>query len=572
MGALLVVGVLFLAGITIQPFLIAIVALGTLPYLGRMFMDIRRGHFGVDIIALLAIVTAALLGQEFTALVILLMLSGGEALEEYALARARLGLSELLSRAPSIAHKKDKQRLTDITVSSIKIGDTLVIKPGESIPVDGIVLEGTSAVDESMLTGEALPVEKTKGHHVSSGSVNSGNVLTIRAIHLPTDSKYEQIVRLVKSAESQKAPIVRLADRYSVVFTMITLALAVLAYVISGDPLRVLAVLVVATPCPLIIATPVAIMSGISVAASRGIIVKNGAALETLARIRACVFDKTGTITFGEPLVVGVNAFEGTKDQVIEYAASLDQLSTHVLARALVKDARKRQASLDIPTHFQETLAQGVSGRIKGKAYSLGKWTYLKDRGVVISKDRIDAYQIRRSLGEKIIFLAQGKRLIGSIAFSDQVRSETKKVFTDLRDSGLKKLALLSGDKAAIVKKVAKSLGLDDVIGDLLPEEKVIELKRLRKAYAPIAMVGDGINDAPSLAAADVGIALSAHGTTVASETADIVISVDSLGRVSEAYQIARTMLRIAKQSIARNGDACLCKRAPAREPLIKRC
>jgi heavy metal translocating P-type ATPase len=380
--------------------------------------------------------------------------------------------------------------------------------------------------------------------------VNISGVLTVRTLRTSANSKYQQIVNLVREAEAEKVPMVRLADRYSLVFTIVTAVIAAFAWFYSHDPIRILAVLVVATPCPLIIATPIAVMSAISDAAGRGIIVKNGGALEVLGRIKALVFDKTGTITFGTPLVADVVAFSGDAEQVIKLAASLDQLSSHVLARSLVAQAKRQGVHLELPEQFEEVIAQGVEGEIEGTRYFLGKMAFITGRNIPITPAVTAEYQTRQQLGQKVIFLTDGKAVLGAVSFADEIRSESKKVFAEFAKMGLKDITILSGDKEEIVKRVARRLGVGQVLGDLQPEEKVDELKTIQLRSRPVAMIGDGVNDAPALTAADVGIAMGAHGATVASETADIVITVDSLAKVSEVIQISRRMLRIAKESI----------------------
>jgi heavy metal translocating P-type ATPase len=527
-----------------------VLMLGMSPYLVRMMRDFLRGHVGVDIIALLAIVSALLLKQFVAGSVILFMLSSGEALEEYALARARLQLTKLLSRAPSTAHRVHGKQIVDVSVAGVRVGDQLYVKTGETIPVDGAVIDGDATVDESMITGESLPVEKKHGEHVASGSVNVGEPFQLHALRLSSESKYEQIVRLVRNAESERAPLVRIADRYSGWFTIVTLTLAGATWLVTRNPVQALAVLVVATPCPLIIATPVAVMSAISLAATRGIIVKNGGALEVLARVRAFVFDKTGTITFGEPAVVSVVSFDGKKDVVLRIAASLDQLSAHVLARSLVAHAKTQGMQLELPKNFRERVASGVTGELDGRTYAFGKLTFLREQGVHIPVDAAHALEEHRAGGEKTVFLASESTIIGSISFADRVRTDTKKVFKQLWSSGVEDIVLLSGDKVSVARDIAKQVGIRHVYGDLEPGDKVIELKKLQQQIRPVAMVGDGVNDAPALAAADVGIALGSHGATVASETADIVIAVDALSRVSEARSIAMRMLTVAEQGI----------------------
>ncbi len=531
-------------------FLASVLVICTIPYVLRMMNDIRQGHFGVDIIALLAILSAFSLDQLLPGAVILFMLSGGEALEEYALARARLQLTQLLSRAPSVAHLQKNGTLHDIPVSHVSVGDVLVVKPKETIPVDGAIIEGHSSIDESMITGEPLPVEKGPSDQISSGSINTGDVLVIKTLRESRHSKYEQIVRLVHQAETQKAPMVRLADRYSGWFTVVTLLLSGAAWAFSHNPLLALAVLVVATPCPLIIATPVAVMSGISLAASRGIVVKNGGALETLSRVRAFVFDKTGTITFGEPSVSRIIPESLSESETLRIAASLDQLSAHVLARSLVKEAKARGLKIVMPSHFHEKIAEGVTGTIDGREYALGKKNFVETMGASVPEYVIKLHEKHRGLGEKMIFLFSKKEFLGAIAFADRIRHETTQVFKNIHDSGVESLTLLSGDKTVAVKEIAKAVGIKKALGDLKPEGKVAELQKIRKTIFPVAMVGDGINDAPILAAADVGIAMGSHGATVASETADIVIAVDTLSRVYEALQISKRMVHVAEQGI----------------------
>ncbi len=525
---------------------------GSIPLVIDMTESVLRKHFGVDIIAIVAIGASLLLHQYLAGTVIVLMLSGGEALESYALRRARRELTNLLANAPTKAHKEKDGKIMDVPIESVVVGDILIIKMGETIPVDGRVIEGSSSVDESMLTGESLPVQKSKGLTVMSGSVSTDNVLKIMATHDSSQSKYQQIIRLVREAEEQKAPFVRLADRYSVWFTAVTFILAIGAWIISGDPVRSLAVLVVATPCPLILATPIAFASGISRAAKRGIIVKNGGVLEKLGEARSLVFDKTGTLTFGTPNIVRVASYGLPEDKVFLYAAGLDQLSTHILGRALLEEASQKKIDLPYPEEFNEHIGEGVEGKIDGKHYIFGRYRMLETMKLAIPKEATDDHLAAQENGQMAVFLADSTKIIGAVFFADTVRHNVQELFQNIRGLGIERVMMLTGDKRASALRIAKEVGIspDDVEAECLPQDKVNTVLSLHKNMAPVIMVGDGVNDAPAIAAADVGIAMGGHGNTASSEAGDIVILIDRVERVGEAIQLGHRVLGIAKESI----------------------
>lgn len=547
-GIFFVGGFVFAYQLTLKITLI----LGGLPLLVRLVISLARGHFGVDIIAMAAIATSLALGEYLAGAVVALMLSGGEALEDYALARARRELTALLSRAPTVAHLKTAGGIADVAVSRVLPEQILVVKAGEVFPVDGLVVAGEGSADESALTGESLPVQKRVSDRVRSGSVNGPSVLQIWALKASKDSSYEQIVNLVKEAVKHRAPVVRLADRYSVGFTVATFILAGGAWLISSEPLRLLAVLVVATPCPLILATPIAMVSGISRAAARGIIVKSGGALEKLAEVKAFIFDKTGTLTLGAPKVVGVAGFKSVAtEKVVRLAASLDQLSSHVLARALVRSAREDYGlALDYPESFQEYIGDGVRGRLAGKEYFFGKLEFLQANRIKVAPQISREHEAGRAAGRISVYLGTAGRLLGAVYFSDTVRPETKRVFSQIRGLGVRKIVMLTGDRKPVAESIAGKLGITDVHAECLPEQKVEEVASHRRQFGAVAMVGDGINDAPALASADVGIAIGGYGQSATSETSDIVIASNDLARVGEAFQLACRVLRIAKQGI----------------------
>ncbi len=531
----------------------ATLIIGVLPLGFRMIKDMLRGHFGIDLIAMVAIITSFFLQEYLAGTVIVLMLSGGEALEDYALKRSSRELTKLLSLAPTIGHLKLNGVLKDVPAEQLIIGDVFVVKPGETVPVDGVVQSGVSELDESSITGESVLIQKSQGSLVYSGSINKDSALEIIAQKPASESQYQRIVKLIKEAQDNRSPMVRLADRYAVWFTILTFIISVGAWLISGDALRFLAVLVVATPCPLILATPIAVISGISKSASRGIIVKNGGALEKLGEAKAIIFDKTGTLTLGEPKVLEVISTNKaiTTDQILNISASLDQLSVHALGRALVNYSKiNSETPLTIPTNLKESLGNGVIGQLASGSYIFGKLDYLKAQGVIIPPAQELEHTNYQKHGKIAVYLAKNKELLGIVIFADILRPKIKQMFTEIQDHKIQKVFMLTGDKQEVAKKISKELGITDYKAEMLPEDKVTEVKRIKTIYSPVAMVGDGVNDAPALAVADVGIALAAHGSSASSESADVVIMQNNLMRVHDAVHIAQSVMRIAKQSI----------------------
>ncbi len=511
--------------------------------------DLWHHETGVDLIALLAMVGALILGQYLAGAVIGLMLSGGQALERFASATARRELSSLLSRAPRVVHRYDHDELTSPDIAEVKEGDRLLVKPGEVVPVDGLMTSQAAVLDESALTGESMPVEHLASDRVRSGAVNVGPPFDMRALTTADESTYAGIVRLVREAQDSKAPFVRLADRYALWFLPLTLLVSAAAWLYSGDPVRALAVLVVATPCPLILAAPVAIVAGISQAARRGVIVKGGGALETLARVRTLVFDKTGTLTAGSPRVASVEAFGLIgSTELLRLAASLDQVSPHVFADGIVVAARDRQIALHFPEGVQEHPGKGIDGVVDGHRVALGQARWLQDGKPMPEA----AAEVRKRLaddGASAVFVAVDGAISGALIMVDPVRTETPGALRMLRYAGINRIVLLSGDRKDVAQRVGGALGVDAVLFEHTPEQKV-EAVRRERANAVTVMVGDGVNDAPALAVADVGIAMGARGATASSEAADAVIVVDRLDRVAEAVLIARHARNIAVQSV----------------------
>ncbi len=513
--------------------------------------DLRRGKAGVDVIALLAMVGALLLGEYVAGAVIAVMLATGQALERYAEGRAERELSALLSRAPRVVHRYDGDQLTSPPIEDVRVGDLLLVKPGEIVPVDGLVSGDPAILDESALTGESRLVNRGAGEQVASGSVNAGGPFDLRAIATADASTYAGIVRLVSEAQASKAPFVRLADRYAVLFLPFTLAIAGLAWLISGDPVRALSVLVVATPCPLLLAAPIAIVAGISRSARRGIIVKGGGALEALARARVLLFDKTGTLTAGAPHLAEVEtAPDEDPDEVLRLAASVDRVSPHVLAGAIVHAAVLRGLELAFPDDVVEQAGAGISGTVEGRRVAVGNADWVMAQGPLPAWAR----EVRRRSSMEAstnVFVEVDGRLVGALVLEDPIRPESPRAIRLLRKAGIERIVMVTGDHPVVADTVAAALGVDGVLAERSPADKVDAVTAERAdAVGATVMVGDGINDAPALAAADVGVAMGARGATASSEAADVVILVDRLDRLAEAILIAKRSRRIAIESV----------------------
>jgi len=501
----------------------------------EMVRTLRSGKFGVDLLAITAVLATLAVGEYWAALIVLLMLTGGDALEDFAASRANSELQELLNNSPQTAHRAEGETLTDIAVSLVTVGDRLLVKPGEVMPVDGTLLTGPTTVNEASLTGEARPIEKRAGQTVMSGSINGEASVYLRADQTADNSQYQNIVRLVKQAESQPAKFVRMADRYAVPFTLLAYVIAGLAWYFSGDPVRLAEVLVVASPCPLILAAPIALISGMSRASRNGIIVKTGTTLEKLAQVKTFAFDKTGTITQGRLVVdqvVPVTALPA--EELLQLAASTEQHSGHVLAQSLVAATT---APLLPATDVNETTAQGVMATVDGQVVRVGKSSFVTEETVEKSN-------------QTAVYVSIAGIYQGYVSFNDRVRPEASATMAALRDAGAAHLLMISGDRRPIAETIAGEVGIDQVHAECLPADKIKVLADLPNDQRPVAMVGDGINDAPSLATADVGIAMGAHGATAASESADAVVLKDDLTRVSTARLIAHDTMRVAKQAV----------------------
>jgi heavy metal translocating P-type ATPase len=529
-------------------------AAGTIPVViglaVSMARDLLAGRLGIDAVAFVSMSAALLLGEPLAGAVVAVMYAGGNLLEDFAVARAERDLKSLVDRAPRVAHRRIDGLIEDVAIERVAIGDTILVRAGEVIPVDGLILSSTATLDESALTGEPIPVTRKSGDLVHSGTINAGETFELRASASADESTYAGIVRMVTAAQTAKAPFIRLADRYALILLPVTLVLAGAAWLFSGDPIRGLAVLVASTPCPLILAAPVALIAGVSRAARLGILIKGGGPLEALARTHTVMFDKTGTLTVGGARLVAVETAPGeSADEVLRLTASLEQASHHVVAAAIVAAAVTKGLPLDTPDKVRETMGSGLEGNVAGKRVMAGS------RQLVCGSGQPDAWAVRalrRASWRSAlsVFVSVDGRVIGAVLLADELRRETPRAVQTLRGAGIKRIVMVTGDRAESAETIGAALNLDAVLADREPADKV-EAVVIEQRLNPTLMVGDGINDAPALAAADVGIAMGARGASASSEAADVVILVDRLDRVSDAVVIARRARRIAVESIA---------------------
>ncbi|MGZ3311074.1 MAG: heavy metal translocating P-type ATPase, partial [Xanthobacteraceae bacterium] len=529
----------------------AIWAAATVPVLIVLLTDIvvslRRGDVGLDIVAALSMLAALLFAEYLAAAVVAVMYSGGQYLESFAERRASREMTALLARVPRSAVRFRNGGLEEVALEAIEPGDRLVIRKGDVVPVDGAVVEGVAVLDQSALTGESMPVQQKVGDDVMSGSTNAGEAFHLAASRRAAESTYAGIVRLVAAAQRSRAPMSRLADRYAMVFLAATVALAGAAWAWSGDPIRAVAVLVVATPCPLILAVPVAIVSGLSRAAKHGILIKGGLALETMAHVRSLVIDKTGTLTHGRARVASIRVGAGqSADELLQIAASLDQVSKHIIAQTIVEEAQNKGLKLSVPSDVVESPGEGIEGCVNGRRVIVGGHRFVSGKvlGVGLSLWRAD-----RPAGAAAVAVGIDGKLAGILTLTDELRAGTQALLNRLRELGIERIVLATGDRRDVAETVARGLPIDALRSELGPDQKNLVVLSERK-HGPVMMIGDGVNDAPALAAADVGVAMGAKGAAASAEAADVVLLVDQLDRILPAIEIARRSCFIALQSV----------------------
>jgi heavy metal translocating P-type ATPase len=526
-------------GIASMPVLIALLI--------QIATALPKGEVGLDVLAAVSMGAAVVLGQSLAGNVVALMYAGGQLLERYAEGHARREMTALLGRGATTAMRYAGDQLAEVPIAELAVGDRLLIRHGEVIPVDGTVGSSAASLDESALTGESLPVSHQLGERVLSGSTLVGPAFDLIATRPAAESTYAGIVRLVERAQQSRAPMARLADRYALVFLLLSLTLAGGAWLLAGDPLRALAVLVIATPCPLILAVPVALISGMSNAARSGVLFKDGRAIERLAQVKVAMLDKTGTLTDGEARIKAIDTLPGIEPELLlKLAASVDQASGHVVARALIADALRRGQELIAPQEVVEVPGSGIEGMVGETHVVVGSRSYVEERCRIVSP--VEFYG-NVAPGELTVSVGLDRTISGVIVLADQVRSDAVEVLAGMRALGVERIVLASGDKRDVANAIGLALGVDEVLCELSPAAKV-EAVLKERGRGPVMMVGDGVNDAPALAAADIGVAMGAAGAAPSSEAAAVIVLVDRLAPIVRAIGIAKRTRRIAFESI----------------------
>jgi heavy metal translocating P-type ATPase len=525
---------------------------GGIPLVVATVRRILSGRLASDVIASMAIVGAIVLDQAFAGVVIVLMQSGGEALERYAFHRATSSLEELLRRAPRTAWRRRGDRVEEVPVSTVVPGDVVTVRAGDLVPVDGEVAGSAALLDESAVTGEPLPRRRPAGETVLSGTANVGDAFDLRAVRPSRESQYERMVELVRRAQDRKPEIQRVADRFAVWFTPITVIVAVLAALVNHSAVAALAVLVVATPCPLILATPVAIVASIDRAADQGLLAKSGAAMEEMGRTRAVLFDKTGTLTVGRPELEAIVPFaDGPVDDLLRRAAGLEQLSSHPIAQAVVREARGRGLVLPRVENPREFPGEGLAGTIEGRRVVVGSPALVTaESRQSLEREQAVLATVVPLEGHLVAFVAADQVPLGALVFADRLRPEAEGLGPRLKQLGVRHVGLVTGDTRSNAEEVGRRAGVDSVDAELLPEMKVARVGEIRRAFGSTMMVGDGINDAAALAAASTGVAMGAHGAGISAEAADAVLLVDDLNRVVDGIALGQRMLRTVRQGI----------------------
>jgi len=512
------------------------------------FRALLEGNFGIDVLATFAVVASIYVGEYVAAAVVVLMLGGGEILEDYTSGRASVAIEKLVEESPKTATVIREGKETEVPISEVQMGETVVVKPGGKIPVDGLVKAGKASVNQASITGESIPVERGVGEKVFGGTIIEAGSLDVEVTAVGDESTYGKIIKMVEEAEEHKAPIERTADRYAKYFTPVILALGMVVYIFTGSLLRVAALWVIACPCSLTLATPMAVVASIGNSARKGILIRNGESLERLSSIDVLALDKTGTITTGQPEVVAIKGFDTKESVVLGIAATAEKRSEHPLARAILKKAEDDGVKTDDPQNL--VMEPGLSVRAETKAgiILVGNEKLLARNGVELTKEALEYSSLAQS-SRTLIYVALGKRLVGTIEVADTVRGDLRDSFKEAKRY-VKRTIMLTGDNESVAKAIGEQVGVDEVFSNMLPEQKVERIKALKAQGYKVALIGDGVNDAPALATSDVGVAMSLRGTDMAIETAGVVLATDDLRAIPKLLRIGSSTMTVIKQNL----------------------
>ncbi|URN85997.1 heavy metal translocating P-type ATPase [Acetobacterium wieringae] len=512
------------------------------------FKDVFHRKITVNVFVTVALIATVLIGEFITAAILIFIMSVAGAFEAFTLNKTRKSIRSLLDLAPQQVTVKRNEAEIVVAIEEVQLGELVVVRPGERIAVDGIVVNGQSSVNQAPITGESIPVEKFKGSEVYSGTLNEEGRIEIKTTGVGEDTTLAKIIHLTESAQGTKPPIQTVADRFTQWFLPVVIVMAIAAYFVTRDVKTAVAVLLVACPCAFAIATPTAVTAGISNMARRGVLVKGGIFIEEAGKIDTLLVDKTGTFTLGTPTVMEIAGFNGFSEaEVIHLAAIGEKYSEHPLARAIIKHAKERRAEIPEPEEFKAEVGKGVIARFDGKSLLVGKEELLEDQGIMLDQKVKAQMQLQREQGRTIMLVAQAGAVIGLISIADKVRPGIRDVILLFKEIGIKNVTMLTGDNAVTAQRVAEEIGVDDFRANMLPEEKQQVVAEMQKQGKKVAMIGDGINDAPALALADIGMAMGATGTDVAIETADITLMNDDLLSVADFIWTSKKVFKRIK-------------------------
>jgi Cd2+/Zn2+-exporting ATPase len=556
LSGILIVISFILKRITVEPmianiFMIVAAIIAGLPIMKNALSALRYKIVGIDALVSLAVVGAMFLGEYWEAAAVTFLFMLGDYLESKTLEKTRSSIKSLLDLAPDVSVVIRDGIEVEISPEEVVKGDIVIVKPGEKISVDGTVIEGNSYVNQAAITGESIPVNKTEEDTVFSGTIIESGYLKIRADRVGEDTTFARILQMVEEAQDKKAKTQKFLEKFSRYYTPSIIVLAALLYFFTKDLVLSLTLLVIACPGALVISTPVSIVAGIGNGAKHGVLIKGGEIMEKMGKMKVLAFDKTGTLTEGKPKVTNVKAFEITEDELLKIAVIGESYSEHPLARAIIAAGEERLGSLDgKPEESEIVTGQGIKVKVEGKVYLIGNRKLMLENGVVVTKEEEDYIKGEEEHGQTVVIISSLEKMLGAISIADTVREDAKELIRNLRYQGIKKVVMLTGDNERAAAAISRELGLDEYYAELLPEGKVEVLDRLQQKFGPTAMVGDGVNDAPALASADLGIAIGGAGTDVAMETADVVLMSDEIKKLSYAIGLSRATVRNMKQNI----------------------